>query len=77
MQPPPDSIIVKVVQEPVRSTTIVDVLLGSLGLVGVLLFAALVLGVILGGSMIGWKLLRQRYNLEPAPDSESLRVTPQ
>ena len=76
MQPPPDSIIVKVVQEPVRSTTIVDVLLGSIGLVGVLLFAALVLGVILGGGMIALKLLRARYSLEPTPDSESLRVTP-
>ena len=76
MQPPPDSIIVKVVQEPVRSTTIVDVLLGSLGLVGVLLFAALVLGVILGGGMIALKLLRARYSIEPVPDSESLRVTP-
>ncbi len=76
MQPPPDSIIVKVVQEPVRSTTIGDVLLGSLGLVGVLLFAALVLGVILGGGMIALKLLRARYSIEPVPDSESLRVTP-
>ena len=76
MQPPPDSIIVKVVQEPVRSTTIVDVLLGSIGLVGVLLFAALVLGVILGGGMIALKLLRARYSIDPGPDSESLRVTP-
>jgi hypothetical protein len=76
MQPPPDSIIVRVVQEPVRSTTIVDVLVGSIGLVGALLFAALVLGVILGGGMIALKLLRARYSLEPTPDSESLRVTP-
>jgi hypothetical protein len=74
---PTDPIIVRVVEEPVRSTTIVDVLLGSLGLVGVLLLAALVMGAILGGAMIGIKLLRARYNLEPVPDSESLRVTPQ
>ena len=73
---PPDPIIVKVVQEPVRETTIVDVLLGSLGLVGALLLAALVLGVILGGTLIGIKKFRARYNLEPVPDSESLRVTP-
>jgi hypothetical protein len=74
---PPDSIIVRVVEEPVKSTTIVDVLLGSLGLVGALLLAALVLGVILGGALIGVKLFRARYNLEPVPDSESLRITPQ
>jgi hypothetical protein len=74
---PPDPIIVRVVEEPVKSTTIVDVLLGSLGLVGVLLLAALVLGAILGAALIGIKLFRARYNLEPVPDSESLRITPQ
>ena len=72
-----EPIIVRVIQEPVKSTTIVDVLLGSLGLVGALLLAAVVLGAILGGMMIGIKLFRARYNLEPVPDSESLRVTPQ
>ncbi|MET0213669.1 MAG: hypothetical protein ABW292_11730 [Vicinamibacterales bacterium] len=77
MQQPDPAIIVRVVEEPVKSTTIVDVLLGSLGLVGVLLFAALVLGAILGATMIGIKLFRARYNLEPVPDSESLRITPQ
>jgi hypothetical protein len=74
---PPDSIIVRVVEEPVKSTTIVDVLIGSLGLVGVLLLAALVLGIILGGTLIGIKLFRARYDLEPIPDSEALRITPQ
>jgi hypothetical protein len=73
---PPDSIIVRVVEEPVKSTTIVDVLLGSLGLAGALLLAALVLGILLGGTLIGIKLFRARYNLEPIPDSEALRVTP-
>ena len=74
---PPDSIIVQVVEEPVKSTTIVDVLVGSLGLVGALLLAALVLGAILGATLIGIKLFRARYNLEPVPDSEALRITPQ
>ena len=36
-----------------------------------------ILGAILGGTMIGVKLFRARYNLEPTPDSESLRITPQ
>jgi hypothetical protein len=58
---PPDSIIVKVVQEPVKSTTIVDV----------------VMGTVLGATLIGIKLFRARYNLEPVPDSEALRITPQ
>jgi hypothetical protein len=70
-------IIVRVVETPARETTIVDVLLGSLGLTTVLILAALVLGAILGGLLIGVKLLRARFNLEPPPDSETLRVTPQ
>jgi uncharacterized protein YacL len=74
---PTNPIIVRVVEEPVKSTTIVDVLVGSIGLVAVLVLAALVLGALLGGVLIGIKMFRARYNLQPAPDSESLRITPQ
>ena len=74
LQPP---IIVRVVEQPVHETTIVDVLVGALGLTTVLLAAAVVLGALLGGILIGIKVLRARYNLEPVPDSESLRITPQ
>lgn len=70
-------IVVRVVEPPVESTTIADVLVGALGLTGVLLLAALVLGGILGAVLIGVKRLRERYNLEPVPDSEALRVTPE
>ena len=77
MLQPGNPIIVRVVETPTKETTIVDVLLGSLGLTTVLIVSALVLGAILGGLLIGVKLLRARYNLEPAPDSETLRVTPQ
>jgi hypothetical protein len=73
---PPNPIIVQVVQEPVKETTVVDVLIGSLGLTTALLLAAVLLGALLGGVLIAIKMLRARYNLEPVPDSESLRVTP-
>jgi hypothetical protein len=76
MLQPGNPIIVRVVEEPVEQTTIADVLIGSLGLTGAMLLAAAVLGAILGGILIGIKLLRARYNLEPVPDSEALRVTP-
>ena len=76
MLQPASPIIVRVVEEPVEQTTIADVLIGSLGLTGAMLLAAAVLGAILGGILIGIKLLRARYNLEPVPDSEALRVTP-
>ena len=69
-------IVVRVVEQPVESTTISDVLIGALGLTGALLLAAALLGVLLGGILIGVKKLRERYGLEPVPDSEALRVTP-
>jgi hypothetical protein len=69
-------IVVRVVEEPVKSTGVGDVILGALGLTGVLLLAALVLGALLGGTLIGIKRLRARYNLEPVDDHDALRVTP-
>jgi hypothetical protein len=72
----PEPIIVRVIEQPVRETTIIDVLVGALGLTMVLVLAAALLGAILGGILIGVKLFRARYNLEPVPDSEALRVTP-
>jgi hypothetical protein len=69
-------VIARVVEPAVESTTVADILVGALGLTGVLLLTALLLGAILGGLLIGFKTLRARYNLEPVPDAEALRVTP-
>lgn len=68
-------IIVRVIDEPVKQATVADLLLTAIGLVGVLVLAAVVLGALLGGILIGLKLLRARYNLEAVPDSEALRIT--
>jgi hypothetical protein len=76
VQQPTNPIVVRVVDEPVKSTTVGDVILGALGLTGVMLLGALVLGAVLGASLIWIKKLRVKYNLEPVPDSEALRVTP-
>jgi hypothetical protein len=69
-------IVVRVIEEPVKSTGVADILIGALGLTGAMLLAALLLGALLGGILIGIKKLRARYGMEPVPDSESLRVTP-
>ena len=71
-----DPIIVRVVEQPVHVTTISDVLLGSLGLVGVMLIAAAIFGFVLGGSLILFKRLRRRDGLDPDNDATSFRVTP-
>ena len=68
-------VMIQIVEQPVESTTVADVLIGSVGLTGALILGALVLGLLFGGALIGVKKLRERYNLEPVPDSEALRIT--
>jgi hypothetical protein len=69
-------IIVRVLEEPVKSTGVGDVILGALGITGVLLLAALLLGALLGGLLIWIKKIRAKYSLEPVSDHDALRVTP-
>lgn len=50
----PEPYIVRVVREPVQETTVGDVILGALGLTGVLLLIALVLGAVLAFVLVRW-----------------------
>ena len=76
MQQTPAPVIVRVVEQPVHETTISDVIFGSLGLVGVLLVAAAIMGLLLGGGLILFKRLRHRDGLDPDDDAGAYRVTP-
>jgi len=67
---------VRVVEQPVHETTISDVVFGSLGLVGVMLVAAAICGILLGGALILFKRLQHRDGLDPEDDAASFRVTP-
>ena len=69
-------IIVRVVEQPVRETTISDVIFGSIGLVGVLLLSAVLLGLLLGVGLILVKRLRARDGLDAQGEAQNLRVTP-
>lgn len=68
-------VMVRVIEQPVDSTSVADVLIGAIGLTGVLILVALLLGAALGGLLIGVKKLRARYNLESVPDSEAFKIT--
>jgi uncharacterized protein YneF (UPF0154 family) len=67
-------IMVHVVQTPVESTTVADVLLGAFGLTGMLVLLAIVLGGAFGGVLIGLKILRRRLNIEPPSDSDIIHI---
>lgn len=69
-------IVVRVIEEPVKSTGVGDIILGALGITGVLLLAALLLGALLGGLLIWIKKVRAKYRVETVSDHDALRVTP-
>lgn len=70
---PSGPIIVRVVEEPARETTVVDVLLGSLGLTGLLLLIAAVAGFVLGGILV-WMKKRRGDSLEIT--AQTLELSP-
>ena len=67
-------IIVRVVEQPVKETSLADIIFGAIGLVGVLLITAALLGAVLGGALI--LLNRMRRRSSAVSDAQSLRVTP-
>ena len=69
-------VMVRVVEQPVESTTAADVLLGAIGLTGVLILIAFVLGALFGAVLIGVKRYREKHDLLPIPESEALKITP-
>jgi len=60
LQPPQSPILVQILEEPARETTVVDVLVGALGLTGVLLLTAVVLGAAFGGLLILYRTIQAR-----------------
>ncbi|NUR55266.1 MAG: hypothetical protein HOQ29_12530 [Acidobacteria bacterium] len=71
-----DPVIVRLVDQPVRDTSVADVIIGAIGLTGLLLITAALLGLVLGGILIGVKKMRARYALEKDADVNAMRVTP-
>jgi hypothetical protein len=67
-------IMVQVVQTPIESTTVSDVLIGAIGLTGVLLLLAILLGGLFGGALIGLKILRRRLNMDAGEESEIIHI---
>jgi len=73
-QQPGDAFIVKVVEQPVRETTVVDVLLGSIGLTGGLLLIAALAGLALGGLLV-WRKKARGEGLERTVQTLELSPT--
>jgi len=72
-QQQPSPIFIQVAQQPVESTTVADVLLGAIGLTGLLVLIAVVLGGLLGWVLIKVKHLRARRRLDGS-DSDIIHI---
>lgn len=73
-QQPGDAFMVRVVEQPARETTVVDVLLGSIGLTGVLLLIAVLAGLALGGLLV-WRKKARGEGLERTVQTLELSPT--
>lgn len=72
-------IIVSVVDQPVEGTTVADVLLGAIGLTGVLVLVAIVLGLLLGGAIVTYKRIAERRRTDgprAGADSDAIHISP-
>jgi hypothetical protein len=70
----PAPIIVHVAQQPVESTTVADVLIGAIGLTGMLVLIAVLLGGVLGVILIKVKHLRARRGADGPADSDIIHI---
>jgi hypothetical protein len=50
----PEPLIVTIIREPAHSTTLADVLIGSIGLTGALVLAAVVAGSVMAFVLVQW-----------------------
>lgn len=57
-------VIVRVVEAPTPETNVADVLMGAVGMVGFILIASLLLGLVAGGLFIGFRKLKARLSGE-------------
>jgi len=72
---PSAPVVVRIIEEPARETTVVDVLLGAIGLTGVLILIALLLGLVFGGVFILYrKAQARRRPYKPEPGEEVPRI---
>lgn len=70
---PVTPVVVRVVEEPTRETTVADILLGAVGFVGFVLIAAAVVGLVAGGLFILFRVWRAKHT-DPRDASVSLNL---
>jgi len=65
-------VIVRVVDEPTRETSVADILIGAVGLVGFVLLLAALVGLVAGVVFIVMRKLQARHEVPGAPNELAL-----
>jgi membrane protein CcdC involved in cytochrome C biogenesis len=77
VQPPASPIIVKIIEPPVRGFGLGDVIINAVGLTGVMVIGAVVLGCVLAAVIIGYRKFQvRRLTDDEAAQTQSLGLTP-
>ncbi len=67
-------VIVKVMEPPTKEISVADILLGSVGITGLFLLGAVVLGFLLGGAFILFRRWQDRHD-DGVPGQETFHLT--
>jgi hypothetical protein len=67
-------VIIKVVEQPSKEISVADILMGSVGITGLFLLGAALLGFVLGGVFILFRRWRDSRD-QSAPGEEAFRLT--
>ncbi len=71
---PMTPIIVKVMEAPTQEISVADILMGSVGITGLFLICAALLGFLLGGGFIAFRRWRDRHD-DRQPGAEAFQLT--
>jgi hypothetical protein len=73
LQPTP--FVVQVVEAPTRETSVVDVLMGSIGLIGVITLAMVLVGALFGGLFVVVRQRLEARKADNAPEGVQLHLS--
>jgi hypothetical protein len=72
---PVTPLIVKIVERPTKEISVADILLGSIGITGLFLVGAAILGLVLGGAFIMVRRWRDARSIDSESEASAFQLT--
>jgi hypothetical protein len=67
-------VIVKMVEQPAKEISVAEILMGSVGITGIFLIGAALLGILLGGAFILYRRWQASHDVD-GPSDDTFRLT--